>query len=99
MILTRANHGTENFDDDDYDSGDEYTTGLVHKDSDYAEKHGHDTGRPGSFLSRLIAHGNKKTEEQLAKEDEERMKRESGLMARQEAHQRGETASAGRVQN
>jgi hypothetical protein len=41
---------------------------YVTKEADDAEKEGHDTGKPGSFLNRLITHGNKKTEEQLAKE-------------------------------
>lgn len=41
---------------------------YVSKEADEAEKEGYDTGRPGSFLNRLISHGNKKTEDQLARE-------------------------------
>lgn len=47
---------------------DEETTGNLHRDIEKAEADGHDAGKPGSFLNKLIMHGNKKTEEQLAKE-------------------------------
>lgn len=40
----------------------------VTKEAEAAEKEGHDVGKPGSFLNRLIMHGNKKTEDQLARE-------------------------------
>lgn len=56
---------------DDYDEAsdvDEETTGHLHREIEKAEKEGHDTGRPGTFLNKLIMHGNKKTEEQLARE-------------------------------
>ncbi|RVX74122.1 hypothetical protein B0A52_01954 [Exophiala mesophila] len=56
-----------NFDDHD-DSGDEETQAYVSKEADEAEKEGYDTGRPGSLLNRMISHGNKKTEDQLARE-------------------------------
>lgn len=56
-----------NFDDHD-DSGDEETQDYVGKEADEAEKEGYDTGRPGSLLNRMISHGNKKTEDQLARE-------------------------------
>ncbi|KAK5047015.1 hypothetical protein LTR84_006957 [Exophiala bonariae] len=55
--------------DEDYDSdGDEETSTFVNKEADDAEKGGHDQGRPGSLLNRMISHGNKKTEDQLARE-------------------------------
>ena len=38
------------------------------KEADEAEKGGHEQGRPGSLLNRMISHGNKKTEDQLAQE-------------------------------
>lgn len=41
---------------------------YVGKEAEDAEKAGYDTGKPGSFLNRLIMHGNKKTEDQLARE-------------------------------
>merc|ERR1712093_116512 len=53
---------------DEHDSADEETMDYVTKEADDAEREGHDTGKPGSFLNRLIMHGNKKTEEQLARE-------------------------------
>lgn len=55
--------------DEDYDSnGDEETSNFVNKEAEEAEKAGHDSGRPGSLLNRMISHGNKKTEDQLARE-------------------------------
>ena len=54
--------------DDDHDEADEETTGHLHKEIEEAEMNGHDEGRPGSFLNRLISHGNKKTEDQIAAE-------------------------------
>ncbi|KIY04130.1 uncharacterized protein Z520_00822 [Fonsecaea multimorphosa CBS 102226] len=53
---------------DEHDSADEETMDYVTKEADDAEKEGHDAGKPGSFLNRLILHGNKKTEDQLARE-------------------------------
>lgn len=53
---------------DEHDSADEETVDYVSKEAEEAEKEGHSTGRPGSFLNRLISHGNKKTEDQLARE-------------------------------
>lgn len=41
---------------------------LILQQIDKAEAENHPEGKPGSFLNRLISHGNKKTEEQLAKE-------------------------------
>jgi hypothetical protein len=52
------------------DEADEETHTHLQKEIEEAEKHGHDQGKPGGFLNRLIAHGNKKTEEQLQKEAE-----------------------------
>ena len=40
----------------------------MQKESDKAEADGHDTGKPGTLLNRMIMHGNKKTEDQIAKE-------------------------------
>jgi len=38
------------------------------RDIEDAEESNHPQGRPGSFLNRLISHGNKKTEDQMAAE-------------------------------
>lgn len=48
---------------------DEETYGHLHKEIEKAERDGHDQGKPGSFLNRLIQSGNKKTEEQMARDD------------------------------
>ncbi|QIW99384.1 hypothetical protein AMS68_004902 [Peltaster fructicola] len=53
---------------DDENDVDEETHGHLHREIERAEAEGHNEGRPGSFLNRLISHGNKKTEEQLARE-------------------------------
>ncbi|PNS18353.1 hypothetical protein CAC42_6170 [Sphaceloma murrayae] len=53
---------------DEHDSADDETTGNLHREIEEAEAGNHHEGRPGSFLNRLISHGNKKTEEQLARE-------------------------------
>ncbi|CAD0113790.1 unnamed protein product [Aureobasidium uvarum] len=49
---------------------DEETTGHLHKQLEEAEAEDskYPQGRPGSFLNRLISHGNKKTEDQIAAE-------------------------------
>lgn len=66
--LCSLTHCTANIDEhDDYD---EETTGYLHKEIDEAENSNHPEGRPGSFLNRLISHGNKTTEEQIKKEME-----------------------------
>nr|POE72063.1 hypothetical protein CFP56_11939 [Quercus suber] len=57
--------------DADYDEEDvdEETTGHLHKEIEKAsegDKYPH--GKPGSFLNKLIMSGNKKTEDQLARE-------------------------------
>lgn len=63
-----ADNISANF-DEEYDSnGDEETSTFVNKEADDAEKGGHDSGRPGTLLNRMISHGNKKTEDQLARE-------------------------------
>jgi len=67
-LKRRLSHKDETANFDDHDSADEETVDHVNKEADAAEKEGHDTGRPGSFLNRLILHGNKKTEDQLARE-------------------------------
>jgi len=54
--------------DADHDDIDEETAGHLHREIEKAEKEGHPEGRPGSFLNRLISHGNKKTEDDLLKE-------------------------------
>lgn len=48
-----------------YDEADEETQKHLEKEFAEAEKHGWAEGKPGSFLNRLISHGNKKTEEEL----------------------------------
>jgi len=57
------------------DEADEETNQHLQKEIEEAEKHGYDQGKPGSFLNKLIAHGNRKTEEQLAREAREREQR------------------------
>lgn len=57
---------TERF--DEHEDADDETTGNLHREIEESETNQYDTGKPGSFLSRLIAHGNKKTEEQLRAE-------------------------------
>ena len=60
---------TANVDDvDDASDVDEETYGNISKDIDRAERDGHDQGKPGSFLNKMIMHGNKKTEDQIARE-------------------------------
>ncbi|KAM0713090.1 hypothetical protein Q7P35_000542 [Cladosporium inversicolor] len=54
--------------DHDENDVDEETTGHLHREIERAEAEGHYTGRPNSFLNRLISHGNDKTEKQLATE-------------------------------
>jgi hypothetical protein len=55
---------------DDHEDLDEETTGHLHKQLEEAEQEDtkYPQGRPGSFLNRLISHGNKKTEDQIAAE-------------------------------
>lgn len=55
---------------DEHDEADDETTGNLHREINEAEEGNHDSGKPGSFLNRLISHGNKKTEEQIRKENE-----------------------------
>ena len=50
------------------DEADEETHSYLQKEIEEAEKNGYDQGKPGGFLNKLIAHGNRKTEEQLARE-------------------------------
>jgi hypothetical protein len=54
---------------DDHDSADEETHTYLHKELEDAEKSDEPHGKPGSLLNRMIMHGNKKTEEQLAAEN------------------------------
>ncbi|KAG8628142.1 hypothetical protein KVT40_004015 [Elsinoe batatas] len=53
---------------DDHDEADDETTGNLHREIEEAETGNHNEGKPGSFLNRLISHGNKKTEDQLMRE-------------------------------
>jgi DNA invertase Pin-like site-specific DNA recombinase len=53
---------------DEHDSGDDETVEYVSKEAEEAEKEGHEMGRPNSLLNRMISHGNKKTEEQIARD-------------------------------
>ena len=53
---------------EDENDVDDETTGNLGRDIEKAESDGHDQGKPGSFLNKLIMHGNKKTEEQIARE-------------------------------
>lgn len=90
-ILSKlSNHFPANFDDDDA-SADEETTTYVNKEVDEGEKEGekYPQGRPNSFLNRMISHGNKKTEDELARDkaeydERERVKRQ-GISAGQPA--------------
>lgn len=55
---------------DEHEELDEETTGHLHKELAEADEEDskYPQGRPGSFLNRLISHGNKKTEDQIAAE-------------------------------
>lgn len=53
----------ENYDPDDID---EETTGHLHREIEKAEAENQPHGKPGSFLNKLILHGNSKTEKELA---------------------------------
>ena len=56
---------TVNF--DEHDEADEETTEYINKEVDEHEKdESHPYGKPGSLVNRMIMHGNKKTEEQIA---------------------------------
>jgi hypothetical protein len=67
---------------DEYDSGDENqdeeTSKYLNKEIEKAETENHPEGRPGTLLNRMISHGNKKTEDQLAREAAEANARNSG---------------------
>jgi hypothetical protein len=55
---------------DDHDEADEETTAHLNKEVDDAEKNDEEPyGKPGSLLNRMIMHGNKKTEDQIASEN------------------------------
>ncbi|GAM88551.1 hypothetical protein ANO11243_065840 [Dothideomycetidae sp. 11243] len=53
---------------DEHEDADDEATGNLHREIEEAETEGHESGKPGSLLARLIAHGNKKTEEQIRSE-------------------------------
>ena len=61
-----------------YEDADEETAAHLQKEIEEAEKNNHDTGKPGSFLNRLINHGNRKTEEELRREVEKGRGRKGG---------------------
>jgi len=67
-IKRRLSHKDKEPNFDEHDSADEETMDYVNKEAEDAEKENQDYGKPGSFLNRLILHGNKKTEDQLARE-------------------------------
>lgn len=50
-----------------YEEADEETQRHLEKEFAEAEKKGWAQGKPGSFLNKLIQHGNRKTEEEFAK--------------------------------
>ena len=57
---------------DEHDEADEETTEYVNKEAEEAEKdEANPYGKPGSLINRMIMHGNKKTEEQIAREHQE----------------------------
>lgn len=58
----------KNVDPDDFSDADEETSSHLQKEIERAEKEGHDQGRPGGLLNRLISYGNDKTERQLREE-------------------------------
>ncbi|KAI4168093.1 MAG: hypothetical protein LQ343_006664 [Gyalolechia ehrenbergii] len=58
-----------------YEEADEETQKHLEKEFAEAEKHGWAQGKPGSFLNKLIQHGNKKTEEEFAKAEKAEGKR------------------------
>ncbi|KAJ9623211.1 hypothetical protein H2203_006148 [Taxawa tesnikishii (nom. ined.)] len=51
---------------DEHEDLDDESTGNLHREIEEAETSGQNQGRPGSFLNRLISHGNKKTEDEIA---------------------------------
>jgi hypothetical protein len=61
LIILPANLD-DNYEADDID---EETTGHLHREIEKAEAEGHPYGRPGSFLNKLIMHGNSKTEREI----------------------------------
>ena len=52
---------------DEYEEADEETQARLNKELEKAETEEEPYGKPGSLLNRLIMHGNKKTEEEIAK--------------------------------
>ncbi|KAK5078516.1 hypothetical protein LTS08_006521 [Lithohypha guttulata] len=70
-VKRRFSHKDAEPDFDDPDaSADEETHSYVSKEVETAEKEGdkYPMGRPNSFLNRMISHGNKKTEDEIAGE-------------------------------
>lgn len=67
--LTPYRASPANFDEhNDHEEIDDETTGHLSREIEKAEQEGHPQGKPGSFLNRMISHGNKKTEDQIAEE-------------------------------
>ncbi|CZT20282.1 uncharacterized protein RCC_06140 [Ramularia collo-cygni] len=56
--------------DDEFDPEDidEETTGHLHREITKAEAENEPHGKPGSFLNKLIMHGNAKTEKEMSGE-------------------------------
>lgn len=79
------------------DEADEETQAHIQKEIDEAEKEGHDTGRPGSFLNRLISYGNDKTDREIAREIEEAKKREAAGKMKGEGTAAATAAGQGEV--
>jgi len=67
-LKRRLSHKDESANFDEHDSADEETVDYVNTEAEEAEQQKLDMGKPGSFLNRLIMHGNKKTEDQIAQD-------------------------------
>lgn len=66
-FILKSNISPANF--DEHDEADEETTSHLNKEIEDAEKsEEHPEGKPGSLLNRMIQHGNKKTEAEIAAE-------------------------------
>ena len=66
--ILHPNTLTTPVDPDDFSDADEETATHLQREIERAEKEGHDQGKPGGLLNRLIQHGNRKTEEQMRRE-------------------------------
>lgn len=61
----------------DHEEVDDETTGHLSREIEKAEQEGHPQGKPGGFLNRMISHGNKKTEDQLAEDNKKAAERQT----------------------